>query len=280
MQNDQHTIPCMKSSISIKARVFSLLDVAGEGDQASRAVDIFIIALIALNIMAMVLDSVGSIHAAASGFFHVFEIVSIIIFSVEYILRIWSCAISPKWTGAVCGRLSYAATPLALIDLLAVLPFYLPFLGFDLRFIRAVRLFRIFRIAKMGRYSSSIQLFVRVLHAKKEALASSLFLLCILLLVSSSMLYYAERDAQPDAFSSIPAAMWWGVATLTTVGYGDVYPVTPVGRVLGAATAIIGIAMFALPTAILGAGFVEDFEQHRQEERTCPHCHKPLNSKE
>ncbi len=93
------------------------------------------------------------------------------------------------------------------------------------------------------------------------------------------MLYYAERDAQPDTFSSIPAAMWWGVATITTVGYGDVYPVTPIGRVLGAATAIIGIAMFALPTAILGAGFVEDYEQHHQSERVCPHCHKPLNRK-
>jgi len=125
-----------------------------------------------------------------------------------------------------------------------------------------------------------MQMIVRVLKNKRGELTATMMLVSVLLLVSSSLLYYAERNAQPEVFSSIPAAMWWAIATITTVGYGDMYPITGMGRVLGSVSAIAGIAMFALPTAILGAGFVEEFERALQRERVCPHCSKRIDEEE
>jgi len=170
------------------------------------------------------------------------------------------------------GRFRFALSAMPMIDLLAVLPFYLPFLGLDLRFMRAVRLFRLFRVAKLARYSEALRTFCRVLGAKKEELGVTLFTLFLLLLLASCLAYYAERDAQPEAFSSIPAAMWWGVCTLTTVGYGDVCPVTALGKGIAAVIAVLGIGMFALPAGILGSGFVEEIQKRKKCLQRCPHC--------
>lgn len=175
------------------------------GDTASKVFDIFIVTLILLNVASMILESVASIYAAASRWFTVFEYVSVGIFSVEYGLRVWSCAEEAEYRRPVLGRVRFALTPLALVDLLAVLPFYLPFLNIDLRVLRMFRIARIMRIAKLGRYSESLQTLLRVLHAKKEQLLSAVFILLILLVVAASLMYYAEHSAQPQAFSSIPA---------------------------------------------------------------------------
>ena len=266
--------------LGLKKRVHEVLDAATDGDKLSFCVDVFIISLILLNILALVLDSVNSMHESASKFFYWFEVFSVAMFSIEYLLRVWSCTADSQWTGALRGRVRYIFTPMALVDLLSVLPFYIPLLGIDLRVMRAFRLFRILRLVKVGRYSSAMQMIVRVLKNKRGELTATMMLVSVLLLVSSSLLYYAERNAQPEVFSSIPAAMWWAIATITTVGYGDMYPITGMGRVLGSVSAIAGIAMFALPTAILGAGFVEEFERALQRERVCPHCSKRIDEEE
>ena len=260
----------------MRRRVHQILEVAAPGDFLSKIFDIFILSLIALNVTALVLETVEPIYAKAPALFRWFEVVSVAIFTIEYLLRIWSCVEAPRYTSSVRGRLRFAVTPLALIDLFAVLPFYLPFLGVDLRFIRAVRLVRLFRVLKVARYSKAIKTLGRVMSAKKEELLISLFVLLLLLLLSSSLIYFAEHDAQPEHFSSIPAAMWWGVATLTTVGYGDVCPVTPVGKLLASMIAILGIGMFALPTGILGAGFVEEIQARKRGRTVCPHCGKEI----
>jgi voltage-gated potassium channel len=168
-------------------------------------------------------------------------------------------------------------TPLALIDLLAIIPFYLPLLSPQMRVGRALRLFRLFRVLKLNRYTDSLTIVVQVLRLKQEELILSLFVLSILLAIASSLIYFAEHQAQPDAFSSIPEAMWWGTITLTTVGYGDVYPVTLIGRILGAILAILGIGLFALPAGILASGFAEELQvrksrQQPEQTRICPHC--------
>jgi len=258
----------------LKKRMHEILDVAGAGDTASRVFGIFIVSLISLNIVALVLETVQSAYDLCPGFFRVFEVVSVLIFTAEYLLRLWSCTVMRNYSSPIGGRLRFAVSPLALIDLLAVLPFYLPFLGIDLRFVRAVRLFRLFRIAKLGRYSQAVRTLGKVFVAKKEELGITFFVLLILLLLSSCLMYFAEHDAQPEAFSSIPAAMWWSVTTLTTVGYGDICPVTIGGKALAAVVAILGIGVFALPTGIIGAGFVEEMQarKKRQHTRTCPHC--------
>ena len=182
----------------------------------------------------------------------------------------------PRYKDPVRGRLRFLVTPMALVDLMAVLPFYLPFLFPDMRFMRAMRLFRLFRVLKLARYSESLQTFVDVLRLKKEELLLMLFAIMILLVISSSLMYEAENAAQPEAFSSIPAAMWWGIVTLATVGYGDVFPVTPWGKFIGSVVVLLGIGLFALPTGVLASGFAEVLAKRKEERKMqkfrCPHC--------
>lgn len=263
---------------TLRGRTYHFLSSTRSAGGLSRAFNLFIVALILLNIVAMVLESVETIHNLAPGGFLWFEYFSVAVFSAEYVLRVWSCVEEPKYRCPLRGRLRFALTPLALVDLSAILPFYLPFVHADLRamrMFRMVRIMRVMRIAKLGRYSQSLQMLVRVLRSKGEQLASGVFILLILLVVGATLMYTAEKEAQPKVFSSIPAAMWWAAATLTTVGYGDMYPVTAVGKILGTITAMLGIGMFALPCAILGAGFIEELEQNRKTHK-CPHCGKDL----
>jgi voltage-gated potassium channel len=175
---------------------------------------------------------------------------------------------------------------MAIIDLMATLPFYIPMIiPMDLRFVRALRLFRLFRFFKLARYSHSMKTIVNVVKSRKEDLLITLSMVIILLIFASSLLYYAEKDIQPDKFTSIPSSMWWGVATLTTVGYGDIFPVTPIGKVFSSIIAIIGIGLFALPTGILASAFSDEMQRQRDEEKElekeqqkhcCPHCGKEL----
>ncbi|MFH1420324.1 MAG: ion transporter [Planctomycetota bacterium] len=241
----------------MKQYVHRVLEPASDGDCASRVFDVFIVSLIILNILAVMLETVEGIHESAGTFLFWFEFVSVAIFTVEYILRIWSCTALSTFAAPYSGRLRYAIRPMLLVDLLAILPAYFTMLPIDLRFLRALRLLRILRILRLQRYSVALQTMTRVLLLKKEELILTLLTLLVLLLIASSLMYYAEHEEQPDAFSSIPATMWWGVAALTTVGYGDVCPVTPLGKVLASVIAILGIGMFALPAGILGGGFAE-----------------------
>ena len=259
----------------VRRRAYEILQVAAPGDRASAAFDVAMIALIVLNIIAVVLETVEPIYAAAPAVFRLIEVVSIAGFSVEYVLRLWSGVEEPGYSSALRGRLRFAARPLMLVEFLAVAPSLAPFRGFDLRAFRVLRVFRLLRVAKLTRYTDALQSIHRAIAEKKEELVSTLSFMLVLVLVSASALYFAERDVQPDAFGSIPAAMWWGVATLTTVGYGDAYPVTLIGKMLGGVIAVLGIGMVALPTGILGAGFVEQLER-RKAQRSCPHCGEPL----
>lgn len=262
--------------MALKQRVWQILEVDRAGDKVSRAFDVFIFTLIVLNVLAFILGTVEDIAREFGAYLDGFEQFSVAVFTLEYVARVWSCAAKPAYACPVIGRLRFMLTPLALVDLLAILPFYLPFVGIDLRFVRLLRLFRIFRIAKLARYMESLQLLGRVFMQKKEELATTLVVLIFLLIFAASLMYYAEHPVQPQAFPDIPAAMWWAVATLTTVGYGDVYPVSPLGRLLGAVVAILGIGLFALPTAILGSGFLDEIQKKRKGSRVCPHCGKPL----
>jgi len=262
--------------VDIRRRIWNLVEAAPGGDRWSRAVDIGILALILLNVVAVILDSVPSIKSRWGDAFDTFELISVIAFSIEYALRLWSCTTNPMFAHPITGRLRFAVRPMALIDLAAILPFYLTFVGFDLRSLRVVRLMRIVRIAKIGRYYSSLTLIRSVLRSKREELVLSTMLMVLLLIVSATLLYSCENEAQPDTFSSIPATMWWAVATLTTVGYGDVYPVTLLGKIFASVIAMLGIGMFALPTGILGAGFVEAIESHKHGDKCCPHCGEAL----
>ena len=217
--------------MNIRRRTWEIVEPAKPGDIASRTFDIAILSLIFLNVVAVIIGSVESIQERWSTFLNAFEAVSVIVFTLEYIARLWSCTADPHFRGCIRGRVRLALRAMLIIDLMAILPFYLPFVGIDLRSLRVLRLFRIFRIAKVGRYYSSLNLIKHVFQSKKEELFLTSALLGILLIVSSSLLYYCENAVQPEAFSSIPATMWWAVTTLTTVGYGDMCPITIMGKI-------------------------------------------------
>ncbi len=263
-----------------KRRAHQIVNSPEDGSRASRLFDQTIFTLIGFTSLAIVLETIAPIAEVAQGAFEVFEVITVAVFSVEYILRVWSCTEDPEYAHPLWGRLRFAVQPLTLVDLLAILPFYVPLAGIDLRIARVLRLLR---LLKLTRYSESMSIIGDVLRSRREALISTLFVGFVLLLFASAMMYLAEREAQPEGFSSIPAAMWWGMVTLTTVGYGDLFPVTPLGRGLGAAVALLGIGLFALPAGILGSAFVEELDRRRSpepENPTCPHCGKSLQEHE
>lgn len=262
----------------VKKRTIEILDGLRENDRTSNAVNLFIIVLIFLNVMAMMLESVRDLRAAYGDLFSGFEVFSIFVFSGEYALRMWSCTAREGFERPLAGRFRYGLRAYPLVDILTILPFFIPFIiPLDLRFIRIFRFMRIFRVFKLDRYVGSLRTIGRVLQGKKDEIFSLSASMFIVVMLSSFFMYLVESEAQPEMFSSIPMTVWWAVSTLTTVGYGDMYPVTLLGRVLGCIIAVLGIGMFALPTSILGAGFLEEMHRARAAKKlVCPHCGKEI----
>jgi voltage-gated potassium channel len=249
----------------MRKHIYPILELAQLDNRASRWFDIFIVTLISANILAIILESVDWVYVRyADGFFWL-EAFSVGVFTLEYILRIWSCVEDPdgKYGRAIVGRMRFAVTPLAVVDLLAILPFYLGmFFSVDLRFLRALRLVRVF---KLTRYSTSMSLLLKVLRDEAQSFGAAFFILIIILIFASSGIYLFEHKAQPQAFSNIPQAVWWSVSTLTTVGYGDVIPLTVGGKIFGIVIMIIGIGIVALPAGILASAFSEQMRLRRVE---------------
>jgi len=239
----------------------------------------FIYALIVLNIVALILESYEELNSKYGSVFYFFEVFSVAIFTVEYILRIW---VSDKTKEDKRERLNFAFSTLGIIDLIAIIPFYLPFIfPFDLRIVRILRLFRLLRIFKLSRYSNSLKTMKYIFKETKSELSMTLFVIFVLMILSSTLMYYIEHDGQPEQFASIGDALWWSVITLTTVGYGDVYPITGLGKLLSGVIALIGIGFVALPTGIISSAFIEKIQSEKklkQEETTCncPHCGKNI----
>lgn len=259
-------------TFAVRDAVHLALDGSKRERRTTNRVAIVISALILLNVVAAILETMPSLSSRYALIFHGLELASVAVFSAEYLLRLGACTSSSTFRDPVRGRIRYALQPLALIDLLAILPFYLPmFVSLDLRTLRLLRLFRLVRVLKLGRYSESVALFSTVLRTKKRELVLSATATGLLLVVASSLMYAVENPVQPDRFSSIPATMWWGVATLTTVGYGDVVPVTSTGKVLSGIVAVLGVGVFAIPAGVLAAGFAGAV-RHGADPNLCPYC--------
>ncbi len=245
----------LKAGKSWRQRIHELIEVAREDDRASQLVDMFLATLIVLNVIAFVMETVPEFAQSYGAYLHAFELFSVSVFTLEYVLRLWSCVEMPFLSrmDPTAARMRFARRPYLLIDLLAIAPFYLAtLLPFDLRILRVLR---IFRILKLTRYSPTMHTLFRVISSERRTLIGTFVLLMTLLLFISTMAYYAERVAQPDKFGSIPEAMWWAMATLTTVGYGDITPITPIGKLIGGLGMIAGIVVLALPIAIIANGF-------------------------
>lgn len=268
-------------SSSIRNRVYSLLQTDSPKHRIGRLLDGLIIGLVVVNTAFIILDTFSlpppyeHISAAA-------ETVCACFFTVEYLLRFWTapCVFPREAPGR--SRLHYLTTPMALVDLLSILPFYLPlFLPVDLTVLKILRVLRLLRLLKFNRYTSGIHIIRDVFRRKAGQLLSSCFVVFLLMVVAAVMMYYVENAAQPDKFDNAFSALWWAMETLTTVGYGDVYPVTAVGKILSGGIALLGIGLVAVPTGIISAGIMESIEQQKKESASgkhyCPYCGKRID---
>jgi voltage-gated potassium channel len=253
------------ASVGLRRRIHEILEVRAEGDRTARIAEIALIVMIVANVTAIILQSEPALDAAWHHWFRVFEAVSIAVFTAEFGLRVWSSVEDAGGgsKGPIATRLRYARSPMALIDLVAIVPFYLSFLvPVDLRF---MRVFRLFLVLKLTRYQASMTLLGAVFRNEAKSIGAALFVLALLLIVLSTLGYLAEHRAQPDAFGSIPDAMYWAIVTMTTVGYGDVVAVTPLGKVLAGIIGLLGVGMVALPAGLLASGFSQQLHERRRE---------------
>jgi voltage-gated potassium channel len=245
-------------------RMLQILERGSKDDRVSMMVDQLLGLLIILNIFAISLESIESLSQQYATQFWWFEMVSVTVFGIEYLLRIWASKANEtsKYSSAIGRRLEYIFSFTGLIDLLAILPSVLPlFIGeTDLRWLRAMRLIRLFKISH---YSSALEDLLSAVRSEMSSFGAALYLLLIALFMSSAVMYLVENEAQPEKFSSIPETMWWSLITLTTVGYGDVSPVTTIGRIVGAITALMGVCVVAMLTGIVASAFSNQIAQRK-----------------
>ncbi|MDH3684811.1 MAG: ion transporter [Myxococcales bacterium] len=249
---------------NLRRRCHELLEVGEDADAASRFIDFVLIGLIVVSVIASVIESIPGIRSRYATGFDILEMVCTAIFTVEYVLRVM-CAVErddDRFRRPVLGRLRYCLTPMALADAVAILPFYLgAWIDVDLRLLRILRLTRIFKLAH---YFNALSILLDVIRQERNALGAAYFVVAIGLMLAASGVYVFEHAAQPDGFGSVAEALWWAIATLTTVGYGDVAPVTTWGRIFGSAVMLLGVGTVAIPTGILATGFALELRQRRE----------------
>lgn len=247
----------------VRRWLYILLEAGKTGDKPSAIFDVFMVTLILANVVAFAAETDVRIAAAYGEELRLFNAFSIAIFTVEYLIRLWVCVDHPAFRGLPKWRvrLGYSMTPQMLIDLIVILPFYLSFLfAVDLR---VLRIFRLFRFLMLARYSPALYTIGRVFKSERRAMLAALIVMSGMLIFSATGIYWLEHEVQPEAFGSIPMSMWWALATLTTVGYGDVVPLTTLGRFFGGLVMIFGLGMFAMPIAIVSSGFAREI--HRRD---------------
>ncbi|MBC7452279.1 MAG: ion transporter [Massilia sp.] len=249
-----------------RKQLFLILHRPLPGTQFARPVSIFLAALIVVNCLALAMETVPSIDVDYGPFFQSLEVASTGIFAVEYLLRCWVCVEQPQFSAPFSGRLRHALSPLAVLDFLAILAFFAPI---DLRFLRVFRLTRLLRVLHLEVFNRSMQTLLDAVKRRRHLLYVSVAMMATAVYCTAVLIYSVEHAAQPTKFSSIPETFWWAVVTLTTIGYGDMTPITPAGKALTSFITIFGIGIFALPTAILTAAILD--AGHKVSPR-CPHC--------
>lgn len=262
----------------VKKRAQELIDIAADGDFVSKCVDIFIIVLIIINVVIVIADTFN-VPDELRTIMNITETISVIFFTIEYIVRIWVADITFSEFSPINARLKYIFSMQAIIDLLALLPFYLPFVfPVNLVVLRVFRVFRLLRLFKVNRYTRALSTIGAVFKQKASQLISSMLVVALLMIIASVLMYNVEHDVQPEVFDNALSGLWWAIATLTTVGYGDIYPVTAMGKVLSSIIALLGIGLVAVPTGIITAGFSEQIEENNtdDEKQYCPYCGKKI----
>jgi voltage-gated potassium channel len=266
--------------LNIRKRAFDLIEQRPKFGGWPFIVNVLIVTVIFVNIAAVILFSIDSYELAFEPLLMGIELFSVCFFTIEYVLRIWVSKEDPFFQRFRFPRLRYLASWSAVIDLLAVLPFYLIIFGLNIKFLL---LLRFFRLLKIVRYFKVLQLIARVFRGKAQELSITVFSILTVSLFILCVMNYVEGPLQPEVFGNIPEAIWWAVITLTTVGYDNEVPVTILGKFLGGIIALLGIGIFALPAGILASGFSQEFNtlqcespHHHYNSKDWPHCGKPL----
>lgn len=244
---------------------FDLIEGGFGGSRPARAISAFLVVLIVLNALAVVLESDPAHFAAYRYAFRVFEAFSVAAFTAEYLLRAWVAPEHERFAGmtAWAARRRYLVSPLALVDLAAILPAYLGHIfGLDLRYLRLLRLLR---LLKLTHYFRGLTVFITVVQAEIRTLMSGIFTILVLVVIAAAFMYAFEHAAQPEAFATMGDSLWWAVVTMTTVGYGDITPVTAPGRVLATVIMLLGVGIVALPAGLLAARFAEELQARRDQ---------------
>lgn len=247
---------------NIKEKVLQIINADNQNYLPSKLFDILIVSLIIMSAITMMLSTIENMPSSFQTFNTYFELISVFTFTLEYILRIWTSDLLYD-CGKIKSRIKYIFSFMAVIDLIAILPFYLSFLPIDLRALRLLRLVRMIRVFKLNRYTNAFSDVVYVLRSRKEQLLSSVFVVMLLIIISSVFMYYCEHDVQPDKFDNAFSGLWWAIATLTTIGYGDIYPITALGKVISALIALLGIGLVAIPSGIISSGFTETLDKKK-----------------
>ncbi|GHV47048.1 hypothetical protein AGMMS49546_36190 [Spirochaetia bacterium] len=265
----------------IRYRSYEIIENTRDNDLIGAVVNKVIIVLICLNIISIIAESFDNLNSNVLFILRIFEYLSVAVFTLEYLVRLWTAP--DRFPAAKHPYLKYIFSPMAILDMLAIAPFYLPLLiRFDLRFLRVLRLFRLLRVFKLNRYSDSLNLIGRVIKKEKSKLLMTGFVIIVMIILASSVMYYFENAVQPDKFPNIIATLWWAISTLTTVGYGDVFPITYIGKFLSSIFAILGVGLVALPSGIICTGMINEIneDEHKAEKEKeeqvviCPHCGK------
>ena len=249
-------------------------------DILSAIFDWFIALLVTVDIVTTIFGTLP-LSETVIAWFNGIEIFTVIVFTAEYLLRFWTADLLYLKTKPLKARLKYALTFIMIVDLMAIAPFYLQFLfPINIHLLRVFRLFRIFRLLKIKRYIKTFSRVGDVLKRKASQLFISSIILVMLMIFASVFMYTAENEAQPDVFDNALSGLWWAVITLTTVGYGDIYPVTVLGRIIGAFFSVFSIGLIAIPTGIISAGFMESAHEDtkKKNKRFCPFCGENINS--
>jgi voltage-gated potassium channel len=252
----------------MRRRVYEILTEPRPEDRFGRAISYALLVLIAANVVASVLETDREIRAHAPAFFYYFERFSVAVFTIELVLRVWSSSADPQFADGIRGKLRVLASPMSIVDILAIAPFYVALLFpglLDLRFLRVLRLLRLFRMLRIRRVAAAFSTLVRVIASRRAELGVTLAFVVVATLLSAGAMYVAERGEPATQFTSIPRAMWWGICTVTTVGYGDIVPATAIGRFIAGVVAFIGICAIALPVGILSSGFVDEINRRNRE---------------
>jgi voltage-gated potassium channel len=263
----------MRNPHHVRAKLFNILHKPSPENPAARYANYFLAFLILVNALFVALETVPAMSRACGAQFRLFEWISTGLFTIEYVARIWVCVEQAQFSDPVTGRIRYAVHPLPLLDLVVITTFWMPV---DLRFLRIARIVRLLKVLRLEHFEDSLQRIGSGIRRRRALIAVAITMMLASIYASSSLVYQVEHTAQPEVFTSIPATFWWATETLTTIGYGDMTPITPLGKLFAGLISIFGIGIFALPTAIVTAAILEAGASDPGPV-ICNHCGKVAN---